>query len=118
MNTQDEMGKLERMLTRSDIPYQKNKTDLPLKNQLLVPQQYDGVHEEYPIVSVICNRGSFGYEEGLLEICGLLTDGELESDDVVGWLTADEVFKRIKGWWDALSDEEQEDIRMAGDTDQ
>ena len=49
--------------------------------------------------SVICNPLSYGHEEGLLEIMGLLTREESEDDDVVGWLTAEDVFKRIKKDW-------------------
>lgn len=49
--------------------------------------------------SVICNPMSYGHEEGLLEIMGLLTREESEDDDVVGWLTAEDVFNRIKKDW-------------------
>ena len=46
--------------------------------------------------SIIEHNGSYGREEDLLEIMGLLTDEESEIDDVVGYLTAEEVFKRVK----------------------
>jgi len=49
--------------------------------------------------SVICNPMSYGHEEGLLEIMGLLTREESEDDDVVGWLTAEDVFNRIVKDW-------------------
>jgi hypothetical protein len=45
--------------------------------------------------SVICHECSYGGEYGLLEIMGLLTEEEKESDEVVGWLTANDVFARI-----------------------
>ena len=44
---------------------------------------------------VICHEYSYGGEDGLLEIMGLLTEEESEYDSVVGWLTADNVFARI-----------------------
>lgn len=39
---------------------------------------------------VICQRGSFGVEEGLLEGMGDIFN------DAEGWLTADEIIERIK----------------------
>ena len=52
------------------------------------------------ICSVILHNYSYGNEKGLLEIMGLLTDDEYEHDTVKGYLTAEEVFKRIKEDWD------------------
>lgn len=43
------------------------------------------------IGDAVCHSGSYGHEEGLLEIMGL----EDDSDDVVGWLTAGEVMERL-----------------------
>lgn len=53
------------------------------------------------LVSAIEGFGSHGYglngEQGdSIEILGLLTPEEAEWDTVRGWLTADEVFRRIK----------------------
>ena len=42
------------------------------------------------------DSGTYGSEEDKLEIMGLLTEIEEEEDSVRGWLTAEEVFKRIK----------------------
>ena len=42
------------------------------------------------------DSGTYGSEEDKLEITGLLTEIEEEEDSVRGWLTAEEVFKRIK----------------------
>ena len=44
----------------------------------------------------ICHRGSYGYENGLLEIYGNIVDEKKDGDEVVGWLTADDVIKRIE----------------------
>ncbi len=52
-------------------------------------------NKENAVCDVICHRGSYGGNEGLLEIMGLLTDEEAEYDSVVGWLTSGEVFNRI-----------------------
>lgn len=55
------------------------------------------------LVSAIEGYGSYGYGSGfdlgesndLIEIMGLLTPEEEEHDSVAGWLTAEEVFRRI-----------------------
>lgn len=80
-----------------------------------IPHSFKHVFEEFPdwgmqlcypvfdletrVLSVIQHIGSYGHEEGLLEIMGLLTDEELEHSDVAGWLTAEEVYERIKQHW-------------------
>ena len=88
-----EMDKLERMLVEADIPYEKFRV-------------FGGKQLQYPcsgdarVCSIILHRGSYGRSEGLLEIMGLLTDEELECDTVAGYLTADDVFGRIKKHWE------------------
>lgn len=44
----------------------------------------------------ICNMGSYGYEEGLLEIYGDIVWEDIDGDSVVGWLTAQDVINRIE----------------------
>lgn len=72
---------------------------------------YDGFHLCYPrenkseddtgrVCSVIQHFGSYGHSDDLLEIMGLLTEEESQNDDVVGWLSAEEVFERIKKHYD------------------
>lgn len=39
----------------------------------------------------ICHSGSYGHEKGLIEVMGL---PQCE-DDVIGWLTAEEVLKMV-----------------------
>ena len=61
-------------------------------------QIFDGLQVNYPnkencVCDAICHSFSYGHEQGLLEIMGLTED---EDDDVEGYLTAKEVFKRIK----------------------
>lgn len=45
----------------------------------------------------ICQRGSYGFDAGLLEIYGELVDREKDGSSVVGWLTAEDVIRRIEG---------------------
>lgn len=40
--------------------------------------------------------GSHGYENNLIEIMGGLTEEEEQEDTTLGWLSAEEVFKRFK----------------------
>lgn len=47
-------------------------------------------------IDVIEYFGSYGQENDLLEIMGGLTIEERENDIVLGYLTAEEVFKRFK----------------------
>lgn len=44
----------------------------------------------------ICHHGSYGAEEGLLEIMGDIVDVEAVGDSVEGWLTAEDVIERIE----------------------
>ena len=52
------------------------------------------------VCSVIQSYGSYGAETDKLEIMGLLTDEEKTKDSVKGWLSAEEVFGRIKKHWE------------------
>lgn len=66
---------------------------------------FDGFQICYPvsdsrICSVIEHKNSYGSSSDLLEMRGLLTLDEEESDDVVGYLTSLEVYDRIKNHWD------------------
>ena len=44
----------------------------------------------------ICNRGSYGYKEGLLEVYGETVVFPEDGDSVAGWLTAEDVIARLK----------------------
>lgn len=62
---------------------------------------FGGYHICYPtkentVCSAIEHSGSYGRNEDKIEIMGLLTDEEQSFDDVVGGLSAKEVFERIK----------------------
>lgn len=86
----NEIFKLKKMLNDAKIPFfWRNCLD---GYQVLYPS------EELCICSVIEHQISYGHKEDLLEIRGLMTQKELkrEDDDVLGYLTADDVFKRIR----------------------
>ena len=95
-----ELDKLAKYLHEIEMPfmqYECNKTfderDLIFtldRHQICVPDQ------DTPIWDVICQYGSIGYEKGLLEAYGAIVDEEIDGDTVVGWLTADDVIKRLK----------------------
>lgn len=73
---------------------------------------YDGYQICYPNnaerqCSVIEHYISYGNEDDLLEIMGLLTPEEEKYDRVKGYLTAEEVFKRIKEHYAKMSREKK-----------
>lgn len=45
----------------------------------------------------VCHKGSYGYDEGLLEIMGEPVVREIDGDTVVGYLTAQDVIDRLEG---------------------
>lgn len=57
-------------------------------------------NDEKTICSAIEHNGSYGREDDKIEIMGLLTDEESQYDSVIGHLTAEEVFNRIKKHYD------------------
>ena len=100
-----ELNKLENYLRDNQIPYERIDQDTVLnayempnmleRHQIYVPSR--SVHEW----DAICHWGSYGYEEGLLEIYGILVDSYKDGDSVVGWLTASDVIERIERKKDA-----------------
>ena len=60
---------------------------------------YDDVSDDEglePDWDAICFYGSFGYEEGLLEIYGNIVDPDKDGDSVVGHLTAADIMERLR----------------------
>lgn len=85
-----EMTKLITLLLNSDIPFDLTTDSMGNQhNQVWYPSR-DNV-----VCDVICHEYSYGGKDGFLEMMGLLTDEESECDSVIGWLTADEVYRRI-----------------------
>ena len=95
-----QMATLAEKLTQAGIPFETvymNK-DLYSRAGESVPQIW------YPnrkknVCDVICHKYSYGGDRGLLEIMGLVS--EECDDDVEGYLTAEEVFKRISAHYNA-----------------
>lgn len=88
-----ELNKLEKYLKEHGIKYDRNdreKTEKALDfHQIVV------YNDEKPIWDVICHTGSYGYEQGLLEVMGSIVSKDV-GDSVEGWLTADEIIKRLE----------------------
>lgn len=84
-----EMRKLQRMLEEADIPYDIHKL---FRGEQI---EYFG-HKDVRVCDVICHEYSYGVEQGLLEMMGLCDT----VDSVEGYLTAEEVFERIKKDWE------------------
>lgn len=89
-----ELDKLEKYLNDHNIPYERIdvKAGAPMdRHQILVKDKDGDV-----IWDAICQRGSYGYGQGLLEIMGTLVRPE-DGDSVAGWLTAEDIIRRIEG---------------------
>lgn len=80
-----EILRLKEMLEKEGIPF-------------VFKPQFDGYTIKYDdsTCSIIEHTGSFGEEKNLLEIMGLLTKKERADNIVLGYLTAEDVFKRIQ----------------------
>lgn len=88
-----EMAKLVEKLTQTNIPFEITYMDKELFSfggesipQIWYPNRKKNVCD------VICHKFSYGGDRGLLEMMGLVND---EYDDVEGYLTAEDVFKKI-----------------------
>lgn len=80
-----QMVALEKALLAAGVPCERRRL-------------YDGWQICYPsiencVADVICHYGSYGSEQGLLEIMGLVSDGN--GDSVEGYLNAGECFNLI-----------------------
>ena len=102
-----EIFKLKVMLDNAEIEHEfYDRTDKLgfkdyIKYQIIV---YNPITEDR-LISVIEGYGTYGYEKDLLEIMGCLSKKEEKHDSVLGYLTAEEVFKRIKRHLNKLNKE-------------
>lgn len=88
-----ELDKLEQYLKGKGIDYKRiDESGEYGTHQIIV---FDA--KENREWDAICNKGSYGFDEGLLEIYGKLVNPEKDDDSVVGWLTAEDVIRRIEG---------------------
>lgn len=65
--------------------------DKTIRNQIIV---YSNDDEQDRLWDAICQHGSYGYEQGLLEIYGEIVHPMLDDDNVIGYLTADEIIQK------------------------
>ena len=103
-----EILKLKRMLEEANIPFEftddfwgVNKLEKTGKISPYLGELYRNKYPAYQIrlgnlADAIEHDGSYGNRQDLLEIMGGLTEKEEEDDSVLGYLTAEEVFKRFK----------------------
>ena len=87
-----ELDKLEQYLKGKGIDYKRIDESGEYGNHQIIV--FDAT--ENRVWDAICHRGSYGFEEGLLEIYGNLVNPEEDGDSVAGWLTAEDVIKRIE----------------------
>ena len=96
-----QLDKLEIYLKEHHIPYDRIDKDEVFeetphgkyvveceRHQIIVPPQ-----DQERQWDAICHSGSYGHNEGLLEIMGNIVR---VNDSVEGWLTADDVIERIE----------------------
>ena len=111
-----EFEKLVKMMDEARIPYERDDdaTDFADYYRNYFCSGIEPIKRiKYPkigtdeVCSVIYGPGTYGYPEGLLEIMGLLTDEEAKYDDVVGHLTAEDVFSRIKADYETRMEEKR-----------
>lgn len=105
MNTSSkykEIFRLKKMLEDAEIPFDFfDMNEMNPQARTIMPE-FEHWHINYPnqanfIVSVIEGMGTYGEQDDKLEIMGGLTEEEKERGHaVIGWLTAEEVFNRIK----------------------
>ena len=88
-----EIKRLAEMLNNAQIPFFMR--DVIDGYQILY-----GDDDDF-ICSAVEYGHTYGADEDLIEIMGLLTPEELEEDEVVGYLTAEDVFNRISNHWKA-----------------
>ena len=102
-----EIFKLKGMLEEAGIPFEFADRTNPFLEWLEKWQIGYPVLPPSPkrVCSVIEGYGTYGAEDDRLEIMGLLTPEEEANDTVAGWLTAEDVFSRIKKHYEETDNE-------------
>lgn len=91
----NEIVRLHKMLNEANIPH--TFTDDMFRDYILYPSYQIIIKKDgNRLCDAVYHSGSYGYYDGLLEIMGGLTEEETKIDEVLGYLTADKVFKRFK----------------------
>lgn len=91
-----ELDILEDYLIRNGIPHDRIDFYGELyfnRHQIIV---YEDNEKKKRSWDVICQFGSYGYEEGLLEVMGVPVVRDSDGDDVCGYLTAENVIERFE----------------------
>lgn len=102
-----EMEKLQYMLKGARIPFDIVRRETFIPRKKLGIFSYDGEVKDQIVapdrnthaIDAICQYGSYGYQEGLLEVMGPRTVCGT-SDGVVGYLTAEQAFELFEKWRD------------------
>ena len=98
MENLKELDKLQEYLEKNNILHERiDRSPLPALPGMEAiggRHQINVIDEDHNVIwDAICHYGSYGYEEGLLEVMGEALIGH---DDVEGYLTADDVIKMIE----------------------
>ena len=89
----NELDMLETYLIEHQIPYKREDLDSQTFNGYIVDGGWHQIRCDG--WNAVCHYGSYGYEEGLLEIMGNIVSEDV-SDRVEGWFTADDVIERLE----------------------
>ena len=93
MNNNNPLYNLAAMLEYAEIPYELVYNHFTNSNILVYP------NKENRVADAIYFCGSYGYEQGLLEVGGKIV--EIDDDEVEGYVSAIEAFRRIKKLWES-----------------
>lgn len=102
-----EIFRLKEMLETEGIPlrfFDRSNEAMNFESWQLVYPDVES-YDDNRICSVIEGVGSYGQRQDLLEIRGLLTEEEEKEDSVRGWLTAENVFNRIKNHYEHIQED-------------
>lgn len=109
-----EILKLKEMLEEANIPFTFTDDFFDVKELIEKDRSWKPFYPAYQIqlgelADVIEHHLSYGNQRDLLEIMGGLTEEEMEYNSVLGYLTAEEVFKRFKYCWEHKTSVYKED---------
>lgn len=92
MNNNNPLYNLAEMLKNAEIPYELNYNFFTNSDVLFYPNRKER------IADAIYFWGSYGYEQGLLEVGGKIVEID---DEVEGNVPTEEAFRRIKKLWES-----------------
>lgn len=104
-NASNELEKLDDLLTAAGIPFENFGMQICYYGPEGRPKPKDSTIWQGPGIGAVCSviANGYGSSEGLLEISGLMTQEEVDKvhDTVLGHLTAEDVFARIKAHYES-----------------